>query len=113
MIGRAYEEEARKFLRKQGYEIVESNFRCSFGEIDIIAREKEYLVFLEVKFRSTIKKGYPEEAINSKKMYRIYRTAEYYLYSRNLSQEQSCRFDVVLINGQEIRLIRNAFGGFA
>lgn len=111
IVGTQYEQIAAEYLTKQGYQILERNFYCRHGEIDLIAREGEYLVFVEVKYRATKESGTPAEAIDKKKQRRIYRTAQYYLYCCHDRKEKSCRFDVVAILGKEITLIRNAFGG--
>lgn len=108
-IGTAYEKTAVLFLQKKGYQILETNFRCRQGEIDIIAREGRYLVFVEVKYRHDTRGGLPEEAVGYRKQKKIIQTAKYYLYRKGLSEEIPCRFDVVGIQGDRIRLIRNAF----
>lgn len=110
-LGSMKEALAEAYLREQGYEILEKNFYSRKGEIDIIAREGGYLVFLEVKYRKSAASGYPAEAVTSRKQQKIYETARYYLYKRGLSAETACRFDVVAIQGEQILLIQNAFGG--
>ena len=107
--GSRYEQVAAEYLRGQGYEIVECNFRDRFGEIDLVAREGVYLVFVEVKYRKDAGNGYPEEAVSVPKQKRIRHTASWYLYQHGRSEETPCRFDVVSILGQEITLIRDAF----
>lgn len=108
-VGARYEDLAADYLTKQGYEIVERNYRDRQGEIDIIAREGRYLVFVEVKYRRDTKSGYPEEAVYGQKQQRIRHTASYYLYRHGHGEETPCRFDVVSIAGEEISLIRDAF----
>lgn len=108
-IGAEKEKLAREYLERKGFLIEEMNFRCSFGEIDIIAREENYLVFIEVKYRSSCKAGTPAEAVNWRKQKRICRTAEYYLYRHPIFQNQPCRFDVIEVEKDSIHLIRNAF----
>lgn len=108
-IGTAYEKKAVLFLQEKGYEILKTNFRCRQGEIDIIAQDGRYLVFVEVKYRHDDKGGLPEEAVGKDKQKRIIQTAKYYLYQKGVSEETPCRFDVVGILGKRIRLIRNAF----
>ena len=108
-VGSRYEEEAAAFLQKLGFQILEKNYRDRHGEIDIIARECGYLVFVEVKYRSGLKNGYPEEAVDGRKQARIRHAAQYYLYKKRLGEDVACRFDVVSIVGGEIRLIRDAF----
>lgn len=110
-VGARYEQIAGKYLEQQGYEILQYNYRCRQGEIDIIAREGEYLVFCEVKYRSDRRKGMPSEAVNLKKQQVISRCALFYMTSNHI-WGCSCRFDVVGIlgeNGDEIQLYRNAF----
>lgn len=108
-IGTAYEEQAVLFLQQKGYYIVEKNFRCRQGEIDIVARDGQYLVFVEVKYRKASANGLPEEAVDRRKQQKIIRTAQYYLYQKNLGEDCPCRFDVVGICGDRIRLTQNAF----
>lgn len=107
--GSRYEQEAAAFLEQQGYQIIERNYRDRRGEIDIIARDGNCLVFVEVKYRKDAKNGYPEEAVGYYKQQRIRHTAEYYLLRHHLGEDMPCRFDVVSILGTEIRLIRDAF----
>ena len=71
--------QAAAYLKKKGYRILEANFRCRFGEIDLIARDGAYLVFIEVKYRSSLKDGDSLEAVNRRKQRKIIRVAEYYL----------------------------------
>lgn len=110
-VGTQYEQLAAAYLERQGYQIMARNFSCRQGEIDLIARDGEYLVFIEVKYRATNQSGNPAEAIDKRKQERLIHAAQYYLYRSGYGQEQSCRFDAVVILGKEITLIRNAFGG--
>ena len=107
--GLYYETQAAVFLEKQGYQILERNFRCPAGEIDLIAKEGEYLCFVEVKYRSERKTGTPEEAVDAKKQKRISRAALYYLMKQGLGDTTPCRFDVVGIRPDGIRVTKNAF----
>ncbi len=107
--GSHYEELAANYLKRQGYEILERNYRDRLGEIDIIAMEGKYLVFAEVKYRRNLKSGYPEEAVSRQKQQRIRHTAAYYLYRHGYDEETPCRFDVVSIAGDNICLFRDAF----
>ncbi len=107
-IGTNYERLAGNYLQANGYEVIEYNFRCSDGEIDIIAKDQEYLVFCEVKYRKTAKVGYPMEAISRTKQRRISKCAQYYIYKNQL-HEIPCRFDVIGILGVEVQLVKNAF----
>ena len=107
-IGNEYEDRAVRYLENCGYVIVERNFYCKQGEVDIIAKDKEYLVFVEVKYRKDTKKGYPSEAVNYCKKKRIIKAAKYYLY-KNGYDNQAVRFDVISIIGDDIELIKDAF----
>jgi putative endonuclease len=107
------EEIAARFLIEQGYRIVERNFHFRrIGEIDIIAREGEYLVFCEVKMRTNDEYGLPEYAVTPSKQVTIRRVASAYLAVRGISG-RACRFDVVTIRFEGITpvtaLLRNAF----
>lgn len=111
VIGTKRELEAAEFIRKQGYVLLEKNFRCRIGEIDLIARDGAYLCFIEVKYRASTSKGFPAEAITPTKIHRITRTAQFYMLMHQLPQDTPCRFDAVVILGEEFSLIKNAFGG--
>lgn len=108
-VGTAYEKRAGEYLIQQGYKIVEYNFYCRSGEIDIIARDGEYLVFVEVKYRKNEKNGIPLEAVNKKKQKVISKVASYYCMVHGYGENAPCRFDVVAIFGDEISLVKNAF----
>ncbi|MBQ8814452.1 MAG: YraN family protein [Lachnospiraceae bacterium] len=108
-LGSDKEQLAAEFLEKQGYYIRERNFRCRQGEIDIIAQDGRYLVFVEVKYRADGRSGEPEEAVTAGKQRTIRRVAEYYLHRYRFSENTPCRFDVVGIKGEEIRITKNAF----
>ncbi len=107
-VGKEYEAKAVVYLKSLGYEIIECNFRCRQGEIDIIAKDGNYLVFCEVKYRKTRKAGEPAEAVTSAKKRRISQTAMYYLHRYGL-QDMPCRFDVIGILGDDIIVYKNAF----
>ncbi|NLJ88166.1 MAG: YraN family protein [Epulopiscium sp.] len=112
LIGDWGEDIALEFLKKQGVKIIEKNFSCKIGEIDIIAEEDDYLLFIEVKYRSDLSYGYPREAVTYYKQRTISKVALWYLKKYNL-WHRSCRFDVLEILGKapdlKITLIRNAF----
>lgn len=108
-IGTAYEQLAADYLKAQGYEILEHNFRCGLGEIDLIAKEGNYLVFVEVKYRSRSDCGYPSDAVNYKKQVRISNGAAYYLWRNYDSIQIPVRFDVVSIQGETVQLYKDAF----
>ena len=106
--GAKYEQEAGKYLESRGYEILEYNYRCRLGEIDIIARDGAYLVFCEVKYRSDDRRGHPAEAVDWKKQQIISKCALFYIASHGLS-DPSCRFDVISFQGDAATLYKNAF----
>ena len=110
--GKQGEKIAAAFLKKNGYRIIETNFRCVAGEIDIIAREKGEIVFIEVKTRKSAELGYPEQAVGINKQKKMSQLALWYLQEKNITDTQA-RFDVVAItilaSGNEIKLIKNAF----
>ena len=108
-VGAHYEEEAARYLEQQGCQILERNFFSRYGEIDLIAKDKDTLVFVEVKYRSDASFGDPSEAVTAKKQERIRKTARYYLWARQLSEDTPCRFDVAAVLGSQIRLIKHAF----
>ena len=95
-FGNAGENLATEYLQKQGYTILEKNFNCKQGEIDIIAKDKNEIVFIEVKSRSNIVFGLPSEAVTKQKMKHILKTARYFLYKNKMINEY-IRFDVVEI----------------
>ena len=106
--GAYYENLVAEYLKTQGYEILEKNYRCRIGEIDLIAKEGETLVFVEVKYRRSSEAGDPAEAVDYRKQKKISRVAEYYCWKKQ-KLNQPCRFDVICVLGQEIRHIVNAF----
>lgn len=85
---------AERYLRNLGYEIIQRNFYCRQGEIDIIAKDKNELVFIEVKTRTNITYGKPAEAVNNIKQKHIYDATKYYLY-KNYINDIYVRFDVI------------------
>ena len=107
--GSAYEQMAAAFLKKNGLRILEQNFRCRSGEIDLVARDGPYLVFVEVKYRRTSHQGEAICAVDAHKQQKIIGTAKYYLLIHRLSLDTPCRFDVVGIDGEQVHWIRNAF----
>lgn len=108
-LGSEHERVAADYLRKNGYEILTTNFFCKAGEIDIIARNDGYLCFIEVKYRKDTSDGYPYEAVGLIKAGRISRSALFYMNMKGITQDTPCRFDVVSILGDNIELIKNAF----
>lgn len=107
-VGGEYESLAASYLEGKGYTILERNYRNRYGEIDIIARTGDTLVFVEIKYRSSTSCGNPEEAVDYRKQKRISKVAMYY-YTFGGYGELDCRFDVIAILEGEIRHIENAF----
>ena len=93
-IGKIGEDKATEYLEKLGYKIIERNFVAKQGEIDIIAKDKQELVFIEVKTRTNTLYGKPVEAVNEPKQEHLISTAKYYLYSKHLENE-FVMFDVI------------------
>lgn len=110
-VGNDYENRACEYLEANGYTIIEKNFRCYKGEIDIIARDNSFLVFVEVKYRSKNSFGYSAEAVNIHKQNIIYKVAQCYLSLHKEYMEAPCRFDVIAFDSHELTHIKNAFGG--
>ena len=113
-LGRKGEAAAARFLKNQGYEILEQNWTCFAGEADIIARIENTLCFIEVKTRSQLQKGFPEEAVDARKRDRYERIAACYLKDSALCDIR-VRFDVISIivlseHRAFLRFHTNAFG---
>lgn len=110
-VGVEGEAVARRFLEGLGFRIVEENFTCPLGEIDLIAHDGEVLVFVEVKARRSTRFGGPAEAVHERKQRQILRVAEAYLREHRL--RVPCRVDVVAVEFPQegeprVELIRNA-----
>jgi putative endonuclease len=117
-FGKRNEQLAAEFLKKSGYSIIEKNYRCKTGEIDIIAKDRGTLCFVEVKARSSQAFGLPQEAVGQRKQKQVSLAALDFLSKRGLL-DKSARFDVVSVLWQEgdpvFNLIKDAFelgGGF-
>lgn len=111
-LGRQSEDLAVDFLKQKGYGILERNFRSPWGEIDIIAQDKDFLVFIEVRSLSSSYFAQPDETITRSKKRKLVKSAQYYFLKRNL-RETFSRFDVVSIAYEgtqpKITLYANAF----
>ena len=105
-VGKFGEDEAVKYLEQKGYKILDRNFSCKRGEIDIIALDKDEIVFIEIKARISLKYGLPSEAVTKNKLKHIYKTSEYYLYTRNLLNENT-RIDVIEVYIKNNQVIIN------
>lgn len=93
-LGNWGENKAEEYLRKHEYEIIAKNFYSYYGEIDIIAKDKNELIFCEVKTRRNIQYGMPIDAVNKYKQKHIYLTAKYYLYKNHI-KNTFIRFDII------------------
>lgn len=107
------EDMAVLFLEKQGYTVLDRNYRRRFGEIDIVAEEGGVLVFIEVKARKNNRYGNPFEAVDVRKQKKLSRMAQDYI-SRHKMEDRPARFDVVAVrlnpdSRSEVELIRDAF----
>lgn len=99
MRGKTAETLALKYLRKQGLKLITKNYHCRFGEIDIIMRDNEYMVFVEVRYRKNSLYGGALASIDWRKQEKLKRTAAHYLQVNNIS-DTSCRFDILCLTGE-------------
>jgi putative endonuclease len=112
-IGKLGEKLAQKFLKKRGYHIYETNFHCRVGEIDIVAKKRDYLVFVEVRTKSNLNFGPPEESITEGKKKRLVSSALHYINTHH-DLPSLWRIDVVAVEidakgkSKRIELIENA-----
>ena len=106
-LGFSYEKIACQYLEEQGLKILEMNYHIRQGEVDIIAREGNILVFLEVKYRRDERYGHPAEAVTPAKQKKICLVAKHYCYTRHF--DGAVRFDLVSLCGEEIIWYRDAF----
>ena len=115
-LGQRGEEMAAAYLQQQGYRILERNWRCPVGELDIVAREGEILTFVEVRARRGDRFGTPEESITPAKQARLVELAQTYMQEKGLT-DQSWRIDVVAVEidrggrAKRLNLIQNAVWG--
>lgn len=100
-IGRDAEALAERYLAERGLTLVTRNYRCRVGELDLVMRDHETLVFVEVRRRARSHFGGGAVSIDARKQARLIAAAEHYLVSHRLDQRQPCRFDVVAIDGAE------------
>ena len=113
-IGSRGEEIAARYLKtEKGYRILARNFRCGRKELDIIARDGDTVVFVEVKMRSSTRFGFPEESVQGRKIFHIALAARHFLQSVYRESYEGCRFDVVSIvqtmKGLKLVHLENAF----
>ena len=108
IVGGKGEVRAEIFLKNQKYQILERNYRNKIGEIDLIAKDGETLVFIEVKTRSSCQFGRPCEAVTPYKQNKIRGVASFYLMTTG-QYDAACRFDVIEVLDEEVNHIKNAF----
>ncbi|MDN3380131.1 MULTISPECIES: YraN family protein [unclassified Pseudoalteromonas] len=109
--GQYYELQAQKYLQQQGLTPIERNYNCPYGELDVIMRDGDTLVFIEVKFRASSIKGGAMHALGKQKQQRLKRTIYHYLAAKQL-KNQALRIDFVAITGdkaQQLNWIKNVF----
>ena len=113
-IGKLGEDIAVNYLKQKGYKILDRNFECRQGELDIIAIDKNEMVFIEVKTRTSNRYGTPSESVNKIKQKHMLQTIKYYLYTRNLNDE-FVRIDVIEVyikdNLYKVNHIKKALEG--
>ncbi len=105
--GQHAETQARTYLEQQGLQFVTQNQRYRFGEIDLIMRDNQYWVFIEVKYRSSTQFGGALNAVSIAQISRIRKAAEQYLQTHKINAP--CRFDVIAINGADIQWLQGCF----
>ena len=112
-LGRQAEQHAERFLHQQGLKLIVRNFQCRLGEIDLIMQDREFLVFVEVRYRNSDHYGSSAETVTWHKQKKIIRTAKYYLQQKNLLEKMPCRFDVITLAANtkdpDIEWIKSAF----
>jgi len=107
--GKHYEEKAAEYLEKQGVVILDMNYSLRGGEIDIIGKDEDTFVFIEVKYRKSSSHGFPAQAVTFSKQRTICRIATLYKKIKKLPENGSFRFDVISILDNEITWYKNAF----
>ncbi len=108
--GTDFEKKAVAYLKAKGYEILEKNYRIHKGEIDIVAKDGMYIVFVEVKYRSHSYSGNAEEAVDIRKQRQISDVSVFYLHKKGYGLDTPCRYDVIALSGKGvINHIENAF----
>lgn len=108
-VGAQKEEEVCAHLLSEGVHILERNFRCRQGEIDVIGYDGGCLVFFEVKYRRTPNKGNAAQAVGTAKQRKICRVADYYRFLHHCAEDTPVRFDVIAVDGKQLCWIQNAF----
>lgn len=113
ILGDKGEKQAARYLKKKGYKVIATNYRCKYGEIDLIARHADIIIFIEVKTRTSTDFGDPAAAVDYRKQQQISKVAHHYLITHH-NDDVDARFDVISIlspraQKTEIDHISNAF----
>ncbi|MDR3125268.1 MAG: YraN family protein [Endomicrobium sp.] len=106
-VGFDKEKEALSYIKKLKYKILTTNFTTKFGEIDIVAKDKDTLVFIEVKYRKSLYAGTPQEAVTFAKQQKIIKSAIVYVKKNDIKSD--IRFDIIAIYNNKLELIQSAF----
>ena len=112
-LGSRGEDLAVKYLKKKGYKVIERNYRCQWGEIDLVARQGDTVIFVEIKARTSSDFGLPQDAVGRFKQEKLIQAARAYMAEHHLQETIPARFDVVAVqltpSGPDIELIQDAF----
>ena len=111
-IGKVAEEKALDYLTDKGFKLVTRNYSCYLGEIDLIVRDKDYLVFIEVRSRNSMSYGGGIASITYAKRQKIIKTTSHFIIKHKLQDKHPLRFDVISIDGKSgsITWLKDAFG---
>jgi putative endonuclease len=107
--GTKYEEQAAAYVVTRGLVLLEKNYRCRQGEVDLIGVHEDCLVFIEVKYRKNARSGMPEEAVDKRKQAKICLVSDYYRLTHPFNSKRQVRYDVVAICGEDTRWYQNAY----
>lgn len=111
--GQTAENQACDYLQQQGLQLITRNYRCRLGEIDLIMNDKSTLVFVEVRYRNTLKFGGSLQSVTTAKQTKLTRAASFYLQQNKMTESTACRFDVIaidLIQGKtSVEWVKDAF----
>lgn len=110
VIGSLNEDLAITYLKENGFEILERNFKCKIGEIDVIAKKDNVIRFIEIKYRQSNFAGGVFYAISNKKLIKISKIAQFYIMIKNLN-DAMFSIDALLIEDNQITYLENVFGG--
>jgi putative endonuclease len=101
-LGQHYERLASKYLQQQGLELLVQNYTCKAGEIDLVMRDAEALVFVEVKYRKSANYGHSSEMISADKLRKVVKAAQHYMQSKDINEHATLiRFDAIAISGDD------------